>query len=250
MPADDQPAARERDREVRLTVQRLVERHLKPDSSWCVGELDINLRGAHLIGFDLSGARVSGAIDLRDARFAGPARFDRALFASRVFASGARFQHHMTLAATTFASRADFSGSEFEGTLQGSDAAFISDVTFAKSKFGGDVVFADARFASGAIFAGARFKAGVGFFNTQFVGQVQTEVLTLGGEGSVRGPGVHGGPIFKETEFTELVLRGATIDCSAVFTGATVSDRLTTVAGTDHRATEGPLELGEIDVWV
>ncbi|MET8084875.1 hypothetical protein [Micromonospora sp. NPDC005237] len=156
--------------EVRVTVQRILKKHLDSrESSREAGtywsDIALNLRGAVLIDFDLSYCRlqelvahgstfrgpgltnfanlhVDGYLGIHGAKFESPVTFNKLYAAERVH-----------LSATTFESAALFESAEFQGF-----------VTFADSKFGDFANFRDARFPGLMIlksaFTGARARAG------------------------------------------------------------------------------------------
>ncbi|SMD19964.1 pentapeptide repeat-containing protein [Lentzea albidocapillata] len=99
---------RRQEREVRLTAQRLLSRHLRLDDSpkhsvdtfW--PDIDLDLTGATLIDLNLTGclintARFDGAsftghVMFDKVSFAGHAEFDKATFRIPPQADGARFE--------------------------------------------------------------------------------------------------------------------------------------------------------------
>jgi Pentapeptide repeats (9 copies) len=87
---------RRQEREVRLTAQRILTRHLHPgdaprhpvDSFWA--DLDLDLTGAHLINFDLAGCRPRRT-QFSDVSFSGTASFEHATFTGEASFNGATF---------------------------------------------------------------------------------------------------------------------------------------------------------------
>ncbi|MGW4523075.1 pentapeptide repeat-containing protein [Amycolatopsis sp. NPDC004378] len=140
---------------VRQAVSDVLAAHLRPgapdDRFWPGTDLD--LAGASLLDFDLSGCRVRAAT-FRTATFVGAARFDGTAFTGTAGFGSARFT-----------AEADFTGVAFE---RGSD--------FTSATFGGDAVFTSARFDGGTEFRGALFFAGSRFAAARF---------TLGGAAPV-----------------------------------------------------------------
>ncbi|MGW5718282.1 pentapeptide repeat-containing protein [Amycolatopsis sp. NPDC003865] len=139
------------EREVRLTVQRLLADHLNPGkdpkhpqpSFW--PDMDLDLSGATLVEFDLIGCRVAAA-NFTGATFVGRAWFDYASFAG-----SARFQR------ATFTSEARFAGAVFGRTAWFEDATFADEAQFHSARFAADTVFWRSRFAGAAAFDLAEF---------------------------------------------------------------------------------------------
>ncbi|WP_285484402.1 pentapeptide repeat-containing protein [Amycolatopsis sp. NBRC 101858] len=142
--------------EVRLTAQRLLTKHLKkPDESapenavsvrfW--PDMDIDLRGATLIGFDFRGCHI-GTADFEGAKFVDAAVFDDAVFNGQSTFVQARF---------------DFAS--FDG------AAFLGRTWFFEWRFRGNASFDSVRFLGGASFAQCHFQAGTKFARAEFKDQ-------------------------------------------------------------------------------
>ncbi|SEF35542.1 hypothetical protein SAMN05421837_108136 [Amycolatopsis pretoriensis] len=121
---------------VRQAVGEVLAAHLRPDAPdhrfW--PDIDIDLAGASLLGFDLSGCRVRSA-GFGAAAFVGPARF----------------------AGTTFTGAAGFASAEFTAVADFTGTTFGARADFTAATFRGDAVFASARFADGPEFADATF---------------------------------------------------------------------------------------------
>ncbi len=132
---------------VRQAVGEVLAAHLRPDAPdhrfW--PDIDLDLAGASLLGFDLSGCRARSA-GFRSATFVGPARFGAATFTD---AAG--------FASATFTAEADFTGT-----------VFGSRPDFTATCFRGDAVFTSARFARGLEFAGAVFLTRADFDSAAF----------------------------------------------------------------------------------
>lgn len=156
------------ERQVRLTVQRVLATHLRrgrqADAFW--PDITLDLAGATLLDLDLGrchlhsatfdGARFDGATEFSLAEFIGPVSFDgawftgRAWFINTILAEPAdftrtRFADEVNFAKATFGSTATFKGTQFDGSADFSGARFDF------------VWFDDARFARTAEFDGARF---------------------------------------------------------------------------------------------
>ncbi len=141
-PADSEPG----EREVRLTVIRLLTQHLRPDArtSWCGHDLDFT--GAVFDGGDFGGAEFSG----------GLVSFGRAeLSGGTVSFSGAEFSGGtVTFASAAFSGgTVNFYGAEFSGTVVFSGAGFSGGtVSFGRAEFSGGLVnFARAEFSGAEV---------------------------------------------------------------------------------------------------
>ncbi|WP_432855290.1 pentapeptide repeat-containing protein [Amycolatopsis sp. CA-161197] len=95
-PFGEAVAAHQQEREVRLTAQRILARHLRkpvdlrhpPATYW--NDIDLNLTGATLIDFDLRDTKLASAT-FNGASFAQDANFDGASFSGRVSFNEASF---------------------------------------------------------------------------------------------------------------------------------------------------------------
>lgn len=150
------------EREVRLTVQRVLADHLNPGPNpkhpdptfW--PDIDLDLTGATLIDFSLLGCRVAGA-DFTGATFVGRAWFDYA-----DFADGAGFE------GATFTSEAKFLSAVFGGTAWFEDTTFAGEAQFRGTRFEAATVFWRSRFAGPAAFDFAKFAEGPDFSTATF----------------------------------------------------------------------------------
>ena len=135
---------REGEREVRLTIIRIIRDHLQDPTdptAWC--DLDFDFTNTIFDGGDFAYAKFTESmVFFTDAEFAAGETF----FDDAVFAGG-----------SVVFSRAKFSG---------------GNVYFDGTKFaGGSVDFSDGKFADGEIFFGARFVGGkISFAGTEFAG--------------------------------------------------------------------------------
>jgi hypothetical protein len=168
--------------QVRLTAQRILAAHLKPDDEnmsqvgtghhksgnfqfW--NSISIDLTGATLISFDLQGCAIV-SIDCSEATFAEGATFAQATFAADADFSEAKFYPNkrgigdpaVDFSGVTFSGKADFGNARFTGTTYFRGAVFageaflcgyFSHVDFAKSVFKKDAHLT-ASFAEEAFF--------------------------------------------------------------------------------------------------
>lgn len=183
-PSTDPPQAEPRqEREVRLTAQRVIAAHLHPgpdpdnpvDTFW--RDMDLDLTGATLVNFDLSGCHLRTATFkavtfVDDAEFLGTRFGGDAWFASTVFTGKTWFQ------GATFAGYAEFRSAEFTGaswfnSAVFADAADFNSVTFANVwfrsvTFTGHADFRSATFGGTANFDSATFTDNVDFDSATF----------------------------------------------------------------------------------
>ena len=126
---------RRQELQVRLTAQRILSVHLRPEAAavfWA--DIDLNLTEARLYQFDLTDCQIRRA------------QIDRATFDDNAYFNNA-----------TFASDALFEGAEFAGQAVFYGAEFVGDAIFYKAKFVGDAGFYWAMFVGHVIFEGADF---------------------------------------------------------------------------------------------
>ncbi|MGW6747608.1 pentapeptide repeat-containing protein [Streptomyces sp. NPDC055006] len=190
------PEFRTGEREVRLTIIRLMRDHLDPwaPTTWC--GLDLDFTGAVFDGGDFKGAHFTGGtVSFRSAQFpAGEVSFISAIFSGATvsfqgaeFSGGKAYFHK----ARFTGGRVHFNGTQFDsGSVSFNSAVFSgSRVTFSATDFSGSSVsFSDARFlrdmvqfvgivvSGGAVsFGGAEFSSGtIGFLGPQFSSGVVT----------------------------------------------------------------------------
>jgi uncharacterized protein YjbI with pentapeptide repeats len=189
-PSDDAPAEaharyeqRRQELQVRLTAQRLLAAHLRPDSSdvfW--SGIDLDLTEAHLYDLDLAHCRLNSA-DFGGARFSGPPRFDGAYFGGDARFDAAYFGEDAWFSSAQFNGEARFNNAQFSRSARFDNAQFRGDAWFHRSRFSGFAWFREARFSSSARFVEARFRsaqfaevsfsAEAGFGGAQFNGPVR-----------------------------------------------------------------------------
>ncbi|WP_158634432.1 pentapeptide repeat-containing protein [Amycolatopsis sp. WAC 01375] len=161
---------RTQEREVRLTAQRLLGDHLKPEHSatyW--GPLDLDLTGAQLIDFTLNNTRI-GTGAFRQATFTGKAVFYRAIFNGGALFDGAVFSGVTTFYKAIFSGGAQFDEAVFSGFTVFDETAFADNAWFRKSVFTENAVFNEAVFKRSAMFNEAIFTGGATFDEASFAG--------------------------------------------------------------------------------
>ncbi|ONI77573.1 hypothetical protein BWI15_03440 [Kribbella sp. ALI-6-A] len=193
------------EREVRLTVVRLIGAHLQPSATRPWHGHDLDFTGAVFDGGDFSGAVFSGGV-----------RFTGAVFVGRPV---------------------DFSGAEFaDGTADFTGARFTEgSVNFGTARFTGSTVrFTEAQFAGGSLsFGRAQFAAGtVSFSGRPVVVDRSRDTTFSGSHVNFSRANFTGGRVdFKHTKFASgrlgfmgATFCGSTVDFTgAVFAGGTVS---------------------------
>lgn len=137
--------------EVRRAAQDLLYTHLRyfspiantpiyDQSYW--GTLDLNLRGATLVDFDLSSCRIRG-INLTGAYLIGEADF-----------SSCRITGALNAARAIFDGSAEFSRAKVDHFANFRQVRFMKDSDFTQAEFRGVGYFSAATFADGADFSG------------------------------------------------------------------------------------------------
>lgn len=139
------------ERQVRLSAQRVLTRHLSAgeQSGTFWADVDLDLAGATLIDFVLSECRIRNGV-FTDARFVGDAWFTRAEFAGEALFGWASFLGEAWFAGLSVAGEASFGG-----------AAFAADARFDLAEFAGETWFTEASFAGGVELTDAKFTRGV-----------------------------------------------------------------------------------------
>jgi hypothetical protein len=131
------------EREVRLTAQRILTRHLKPrddrnkrlDTYWA--DLDLDLTGATLIDLDLNNCKIRIG-NFIHVQFTGDAWFNRTQFTGDAW-----FNY------TQFTGDARFDGAQFTGDARFDGAQFTGDARFDDTQFTGHAEFNRAQFIKG-----------------------------------------------------------------------------------------------------
>ncbi|WP_432938843.1 pentapeptide repeat-containing protein [Kribbella sp. CA-253562] len=195
------------EREVRLTVVRLIGAHLQPSATRPWHGHDLDFTGAVFDGGDFSGAVFSGGVRFAGAVFAG--------------------------------SPVDFTGAEFaDGTVDFTGARFSEgSLNFRAARFTGSTVrFTDVQFASGVLsFRRAHFAAGtVNFSGRSFLLDKSRDTTFCGSLVNFARANFAGGRVdFRHTKFTagsvgflSATFSGSIVDFTgAVFAGTTVNFR-------------------------
>jgi uncharacterized protein YjbI with pentapeptide repeats len=200
------PVEAQEEREVRLTAQRIVVRHLNPglDPQHPVGTFWTNVRldltGATLIDFDFAGCR-SNAAEFRGANFVGGAKFSGASFAGNIQFGGASFGGDAVFSGAGFAGNVQFGGASFGGNVQFRGVSFGGNVRFGGASFGGNAEFGGASFGGNAVFSGATFGGGAVFGRAIFASDAWFNYATFAGDAVFDGTSFAGDAVFDGAEF-------------------------------------------------
>jgi hypothetical protein len=166
------------EREVRLTAQRLLLEHLRPDDEengtrqkyW--EGIDLDLTGALLIDFSLRGCKV-GTANFRGATLTG-AFVD---FHSTIFSGKLNSMVQYSLIGPTLLRRSSLISSSFhrcsfQGRVYFEDVEFLEGAVFGRAEFAGVAYFGGARFAGDLALGSAKFHNNAVFAAAVFEGRV------------------------------------------------------------------------------
>jgi len=180
----------EQEKQVRLTAQRILTRHLGDDRAedqrftdspdprfW--QDIRLDLTGAALIDFNLVDAVITGA-SFRRAAFSGDASFSGATFSGNAQFGGATFGRDASFSGAIFSRDARFSGAAFGGDALFGGAAFNGDASFPEAAFTGDALFGEAAFSRRAAFRRATFGGDAEFRKAIFTGDAWFDKAAFG----------------------------------------------------------------------
>jgi Pentapeptide repeats (9 copies) len=174
-------AEEEQELQVRLTAQRLIVELLPPaDSPGKVG-YDLDLTGAVLEYFDLSGRKI-GKLLMRHSGLYSSTNFSRCVFLGPAYltASGTsegravgkfrcrdtRFEQRAWFSGVSFSEDTDFGGTVFAGETSFKEAVFAKDAGFGGAEFHGSLDLRRARFDGLAGLAFRKPPPTVSLYNT------------------------------------------------------------------------------------
>ncbi len=239
------------EREVRLTAQRLLARHLDhgdqehpPSTFWA--DMNIDLAGATLIDFALSSFRVNEAIFTRakftgdawfgGAKFGGDAVFDEVQFDGYAGFIGVKFDQHAEFGGAKFRGDAGFGGAKFGGETGFAEAMFHGHAEFDEAEFDGDAGFGWAKFGEfagfnvatfrgHAVFGGAKFGGFAWLSGARFDREAWFDEARFSGDAKFVGTTFSGYARFDEARFDrEAWFDGTTFSTNASFEGAEFSN--------------------------
>lgn len=216
---DEEVAARRLELDVRRTAQQILKRHLHwprdapepPAQFWA--DINLDLRDALLIEFDLAHCRTGGA-DFQGARFHSVTQFTGATFAGDAkfsdaeFVGNAEFDHAVFSEGAAFIRAAFSRYASFQGAYFWSgvfiEATFAAAAVFNAASFGRGS-FNRAVFSSDAHFDGAVVSERASFSRTVFSEGVGFARATLSGDVSFRRATVKKTAMFFEAVFSGVV---------------------------------------------
>ncbi|PSL56724.1 uncharacterized protein YjbI with pentapeptide repeats [Saccharothrix carnea] len=161
------------EREVRLAAQLILNVHLRSptlqesmsDDFW--PDIDLDLRGATLIDFDLSTCVVRRA-NFGSAVFAGTTNFDGTIFTAPAHFRNSRFDENASFEKSSFQGIAIFAEATFNGYTTFAKAEFRRPTSFIDANFEGVVNFVRVQFNRKAYYTSARFKKDASFWRSRF----------------------------------------------------------------------------------
>ncbi|SHG34662.1 Uncharacterized protein YjbI, contains pentapeptide repeats [Streptoalloteichus hindustanus] len=211
--APTKPSHREAvlERDVRLTAQRILAAHLRPDygdagsptnPKFWPEVLEINLTGAHLLDFNLDDCRVRSAT-FTEATFVGVARFSRMKF-----------------------TRANFDRSSFSGETDFTYSTFTGPASFNKAIFAAEVRFDESTFTHDTLFEGAIFNNALSFYDATFMMQALFIEATFKGMAAFGDTLFLSGALFERANFTQLCYQNdSTFISNGSFKGAQLGNQ-------------------------
>ncbi|MFI7049132.1 pentapeptide repeat-containing protein [Streptosporangium sandarakinum] len=208
--------------QVRLTAQRILAAHLRDDrpadqrstrpaapAFW--EGMSVDLTGATLIDFDLTGGHATGSV-FDKATFTGNASFSGATFTENAQFTEVTFTGDARFDEATFTENARFTKVIFTGNAWFNEATFIRNASFSEATFTGLAEFDEATFTGNARFSKATFSRDAQFVGTTFTGNAQFVGTTFTRNASFSGATFTENARFTEATFTE----GAQLDGAVV----------------------------------
>nr|WP_173287750.1 pentapeptide repeat-containing protein [Streptomyces sp. 44030] len=205
------------ERDVRLSVQRLLAKHLRPQpddsgqphSAYWPEIPELDLTEATLIDFGLDDCHLP------------PLRMDSVTFIGGASFGDTTFNGIASFGDTTFNGIAWFSGATFIGDAGFIGATFASDARFNGVTFASTAWFHRTTFTRGAEFVGATFKGDAEFVSAIFTGNAEFREVTVVGYASFSGAVFTSDAGFVGATFTsELGFFGATFSGDTTFDDA------------------------------
>lgn len=146
--------------QVRQTAQRLIADLLPTAGTPDAPAYDLDLQGATLEYFDLSG-RVIGHLRAREVELHESNSLRECVFRGPVWFTAGRSRGRLYLTEAVFEERCWFSRFTADGAVDFSGAAFHGETKFAKSTWDGEVTFRDATFDQNIDLSESRFGGGL-----------------------------------------------------------------------------------------
>jgi uncharacterized protein YjbI with pentapeptide repeats len=242
------------ERQVRLAAQRILARHLRPETEngdanptyWgpeIVLDLteatliDANFADCHLhnavfteaifnghtwfVGATFKGTAVfvdatfNGHTWFKDATFKGSVWFMNATFNDAAFFGEATFNGHINFKRATFNHETGFNKATLNGTTEFVKANFKNTIMFDEATFNGTTRFDEAVFSETANFEEAKFNGTADFYDAAFNGNTRFESATFNGATGFEGA------IFDDfTSFGDATFNGDAGFAGVAFSGA------------------------------
>ncbi|MEV0296406.1 hypothetical protein [Nocardia sp. NPDC050710] len=183
------------EREVRQDVQRILTKHLRPDTlpagsrSLFWAGMEVNLTRAQLHNLDASGCSF-GSVLFSQASFHGRTTFGAARFDGNAEFGGAWFEGYTTFDGTTFTGHAFFVDTVFQDVAWFADAVFNAEAHFTQAVFHRAAGFNQVGFHSWALFGWSSFGDTASFDLAQFGAMPAVFAATFRGHA-----------LFRETRF-------------------------------------------------
>lgn len=164
----DQRDEQRQESQVRLTAQRLLTAHLRPeaDSKFWAG-MDLDLTRATLVAWDMEGCRVRNAL-FDGTVFNGDASFQQVEFGGAVSFRAAEFQDAASFGGAQFHLAARFGEVKFRGVASFRAAEFHDAFRFDEAEFHDPASFAEGTFSGTGSFRQVEFRGMVSYRETKF----------------------------------------------------------------------------------
>jgi uncharacterized protein YjbI with pentapeptide repeats len=217
------------ERQVRLTAQRILAAHLRPEPKGRRGKpsnpkywplIDLDLAGAALVDLDLQRCCIRTG-NFSRADFTGEARFGGMTCTEYAGFDGTAFGGEALFGEATFAKDARFDGAAFSGDVWFNGVAFSGDVWFGGTAFNGDARFGEVVFTGDAWFDGVVFTGDAWFDGTAFNGDARFGEVVFTGDAWFDGATFTRDARFGAATFTGTALfGGVTFSGDVWFNGA------------------------------
>jgi uncharacterized protein YjbI with pentapeptide repeats len=200
---------RRQEGQVRLTAQRILAAHLRPEPKGRRGKpanpkfwphIDLDLTGATLLDFRLDRCRLRIGT-FTNAHFTGVASFEEVTFTGDAFFHRATFTGLAYFHRATFIGVAWFQEVAFTGDARFNWATFTGDARFKWATFT-RTAFTNAHFTQVARFDKATFSGDAGFHKATFAGHARFEEVTFAGDAGFDEATFTGDARFDEATFT------------------------------------------------
>lgn len=147
--------------QVRKTVAEIITKRLDPKSEFFWDDDELDLRGAYLPEFSLSGIEIKRNVRLEGATFHGWARFSNTTFVGRVDFEATTFEGWASFSGAIFNEDTFFDGAKFEDRERATsfvDSIFRGVAYFEGCSFAGEARFSAVRFEKAAVFRECTFR--------------------------------------------------------------------------------------------